>query len=88
MKIALTILILFFSVFGLRAEEKGISASEALYRPYVGKSVKPRMKVLEAERRDGYECRLVELAVGDKWIDGKRGERVKGYLLVPHDASR
>ncbi len=87
MKSLLIVLFLLFSAFGMEAGERGISASEALYRPYVGKSVKPRMKVLAKEERNGYECRLVEFAVGDKAVEGKKGERVKGYLLVPYDAS-
>ncbi len=87
MKLLQIVLFLLFSAFGMAAGERGIFASVNLYRPSVGRSVKPRMKVLAVEERDGYECRLVEFSVGDREIDGKRGERVKGYLLVPDEAS-
>ncbi len=87
MKSLLIFLFLLFSAFGLEAGERGISASEDLYRPVVGKSVRPGMKVLQTENRDGYECRLVEFSVGDRKVDGKREEKVKGYLLVPDGAS-
>lgn len=53
-------------------------------RPYVpdaGRTVRPKMEVLAAEVRDGYECRYIEFSV-------ESGERVKGYLLVPETASR
>lgn len=54
------------------------------YVPQSGKTVSPAMEVLAAEDRDGYECRYVEFAV-----DKQRGlqERIKGYLLVPSQAS-
>ncbi len=88
MKSLLIVLILLFSAFGSEAGERRISASESLYRPGIGKSVKPRMKVLETEERNGYECRLMEFSAGDRELDGKAGERVLGYLLVPEGASR
>ena len=63
------------------------------YVPEVGRSVRPGMRVLEREQRDGYECRLVEFAVDDSFYDagGKKvvgKERVRAYLLVPDGASR
>lgn len=42
---------------------------------------KPRVRVLETERREGYECRLVEYS-------SSRKERLRTYLLVPDGASR
>ena len=47
----------------------------------VGRSVAPRMTVLESEQREGYVCQLVEYNVS-------RDERVRSYLLVPSGASR
>ena len=47
----------------------------------VGRSVAPRMTVLETEQREGYVCQLVEYNV-------TRDERVRSYLLVPSGASR
>ncbi len=88
MKSFLIIFVLLFSVFGMKAGQRGISVSDVMYKPSVGKSVKPRMKVLEVEERNGYECCLVEFSVGDRNVDGKEGERVLGYLLIPEDASR
>ncbi len=83
MKSVLIALFLLFSAFGSEAGEGGNS----LYEPEVGKSVRPKLTILAKEQRDGYECRLVEYSVGDKTVDGKKGERVKGYLLIPDDAS-
>ncbi len=51
------------------------------YVPEIGKTVRPDVRVLGNEQRDGYECRMIEFAVG-------AGERIKGYLLVPDGASR
>lgn len=51
------------------------------YIPKVGRSVKPRMEVVQTEQRDGYECQYVE-------FDVEKGERVAAYLLVPYGASR
>ncbi len=79
MKSSFIILFLLFSAFVSEAGERG----NVFYVPEVGESVKPRMKVLDVEAREGYECRLVEFSVGEK----NAGERVKGYLLVPDDAS-
>lgn len=42
---------------------------------------KPHMRVIETERREGYECRLVEYS-------SSRDERLRTYLLVPDGASR
>ena len=51
------------------------------YIPEVGRSVKPHMKVVQSEQREGYECRYVE-------FDVEKGERISAYLLVPDGASR
>lgn len=51
------------------------------YVPEVGRSVRPRMKVVACEDRGVYECRYVEFSV-------EKAERVKGYLLVPDRASQ
>lgn len=51
------------------------------YIPKVGRSVKPRMKVVQTEKRDGYECRYVE-------FDVEKDECISAYLLVPEGASR
>ena len=42
---------------------------------------KPRVRLLETERREGYECRLVEYSSSSK-------ECLRTYLLVPDGASR
>ena len=47
----------------------------------VGRSVRPAMRVLESEQRDGYVCQLVEYNVSPQ-------ERVRSYLLVPDGAGR
>lgn len=52
-----------------------------LYVPEVGESVNPKMKVIHREKRDGYECRLIEFNV-------ESSERIRAYLLVPDKASR
>lgn len=44
-----------------------------------GRSVQPRMTVLESEQREGYVCQLVEYNVSPH-------ERVQSYLLVPDGA--
>lgn len=46
-----------------------------------GRSVRPRMIVLESEQRDGYVCQLVEYNVSEQ-------ERVQSYLLIPDGAGR
>lgn len=46
-----------------------------------GRSVRPRMTVLESEQRDGYVCQLVEYNVSEQ-------ERVQSYLLIPDGAGR
>ena len=46
-----------------------------------GRSVRPAMRVLESEQRDGYTCQLVEYNVSKE-------ERVQSYLLIPDGASR
>ncbi len=76
MKYFIIAVFLLFSAFGSEAGERG----DSLYEPEVGKSVKPRMKVLDKEKREGYECRLVEFYI-------EKGERAKAYLLVPDKAS-
>lgn len=65
-------IILVFAGMGLHAGE--------CYIPEVGRSVKPHMKVLQTERRSGYECRYVA-------FDVERAERINAYLLVPDHAS-
>ncbi len=72
--------ILLFSALVSEAGERRNFVPDTLYEPYVGRSVKPALRVLEREKRNGYECRLVEFAV-------EKGERTKGYLLVPDGAS-
>ncbi len=76
MKSLFIVLFLLFSALASEAGERGNS----LYEPEVGRSVRPGMKILGVEERDGYECRLVEFAV-------EKGERAKAYLLVPDGAS-
>ena len=46
---------------------------------HTGKSVDPQMSVIQTEKREGYECSLVEYNVAD-------GERVRSFLLVPDGA--
>lgn len=55
--------------------------AQEIYTPEVGNSVRPRMKTLAKEGREGYECRYVEFSVEEE-------ERIKAYLLVPDKASR
>jgi len=69
------------------------SVDVGAYMPGTGRVVRPGMRVLEREQRNGYECRLVEYAVDDSFYDAEgnkvRGkERVRAYLLVPDGASR
>ena len=71
MKLLLSILLVFAGM--------GLHAGEC-YIPEVGRSVKPHMKVLQTERRSGYECRYVA-------FDVERAERINAYLLVPDHAS-
>lgn len=52
-----------------------------VYTPEVGESVRPKMKTLAKEQRDGYKCRYVEYSTD-------ADERVRAYLLVPDNASR
>ena len=64
---------------------------DGLYRPDVGRRVRPRMEVLASEVREGYECSLVEFSVDDTHVssDGRKekaAERIKAYLLVPDRA--
>lgn len=69
-------------LFLLMAVSFGVSAAAGEeYVPEVGRSVRPRMKVVAKEDRGAYECRYVEFSV-------EKDERVKGYLLVPDWASR
>ena len=56
------------------------AVAQEIYTPEVGKCVRPKMKTLAKEQRDGYKCRYVELSV-------EEDERVKAYLLVPDKAS-
>lgn len=69
-------------LFLLMVVSLGITAAAGEeYVPEVGKSVRPRMRVVAKEERGAYECRYVEFSVA-------KDERVKGYLLVPERASR
>ena len=54
--------------------------AQDIYTPEVGNSVRPRMKTLAKEQRDGYECRYIEFST-------EQEERIKAYLLVPDKAS-
>ena len=55
--------------------------AQEIYTPEVGECVRPRLKTLAKEGREGYECRYVEFSVEEE-------ERIKAYLLVPDKASR
>ena len=39
------------------------------YVPRIGRLVRPQMQTLAAERRNGYECRLVEFCVDDSYVN-------------------
>ena len=67
MKLLVSIILMFAGVI-LHAGE--------YYIPELGSSVKPRVKVIQTEQRDGYECRYVE-------FDVEKGGRISAYLLVP-----
>lgn len=54
--------------------------AQEIYTPEVGNSVRPRMKTLAKEQRDGYECRYIDFST-------EKEERIKAYLLVPDKAS-
>lgn len=71
---------LIFVVAALTASVHAFSQDD-IYTPEVGKSVRPRMKVLTSEARDGYECLYVEYATDSE-------ERIKAYLLVPEGAGK
>ena len=58
-----------------------ISQSGHAYIPETGKSVRPDMKILKKEARDGYDCNYIEFSV-------ERKERIKAYLLIPHGAGQ
>ena len=58
-----------------------LSQSVQAYVPQTGSSVRPRMKVLATEGRDGYECSYIEFST-------QKHERVRAYLLTPDGASR
>ncbi len=60
MKLLVSIILMFAGVI-LHAGE--------YYIPELGRSVKPRVKVIQTEQRDGYECRYVE-------FDVEKGERI------------
>ena len=58
------------------------------YVPDVGRTVRPRMKVLAEEDRGTYVCQMVEYSVDASYVDDSGRtrtdrERIKGYLLVP-----
>ena len=48
--------------------------AQEIYTPEVGECVRPRMKTLAKEQRDGYECRYIEFST-------EQEERIKAYLL-------
>lgn len=54
--------------------------AQEIYTPDVGRCMKPKMKTLAKEQREGYKCRYVEFSV-------EEDERVRAYLLVPDKAS-
>lgn len=56
-------------------------AQGEFYIPQAGRSVRPAMKVLQVEQRQGYECSYIEFSV-------EKSERIRAYLLVPDKASR
>ena len=58
-----------------------LSQSLQAYVPETGSSVRPRMKIIATESRDGYECSYIEFST-------QKHERVRAYLLTPHGASR
>lgn len=58
-----------------------LSQSVQAYVPLTGSSVRPRMKVLATEVRDGYECSYIEFST-------QKDERIRAYLLTPDGASR
>lgn len=58
-----------------------LSALAQDYVPVIPDSVPPMMEVIATERRDGYECRLIE-------YDTDFSERIRAYLLVPDSARR
>lgn len=74
-QLALLLCVFLASAWKIYADEAGT------YIPEAGKSVRPHMKVVAAEDREGYECRLIEFSVD-------REERINAYLLVPETASR
>ena len=51
------------------------------YVPETGSTVRPQMKILATEDRDGYKCSYIEFST-------QKNERIKAYLLVPDEASR
>ena len=51
------------------------------YVPETGSTVRPQMKILATEDRDGYKCSYLEFST-------QKNERIKAYLLVPDEASR
>lgn len=73
--ICLVLLLFLASLWKINATDRGA------YAPVLRKSVRPDMKVMAVEEREGYECRLVEFSV-------EADERIKAYLLVPEHASR
>lgn len=74
MRICIIILLLF------QILSSSVYAQE-FYVPEIGAGVKPGLKTIAKEQRDGYECRYVEFSVEEE-------ERIKAYLLVPDKASR
>ena len=58
-----------------------LSQSVQTYVPETGSSVRPRMKIIANESREGYECSYIEFST-------QKHERVRAYLLTPDGASR
>lgn len=77
-KCPISICILLFFLL-VSAGEVNVEAQE-IYTPDVGRCMKPKMKTLAKEQREGYKCRYVEFSV-------EEDERVRAYLLVPDKAS-
>lgn len=73
----LILLVLFYVSVSLLS----MAQTHDLYVPEVGNVSRMKLKTLDKEHRDGYECRYVEFSVEDE-------ERIKAYLLIPDNASR
>lgn len=76
MKKLISLVLLYVSVSLL-----SMAQTHDLYVPDVGDLPSPKMKTLDKEQRDGYECRYVEFSV-------EEDEKIRAYLMVPDKASR